>query len=451
MAKKHDAFRLGLTVILIFVLFFAVVLFLGRGWQTGERTRFTVLFPHTLNLPLLEEGGDVLAYGQIVGTILSLDSNVPDDKGTGKAARKPTLCLKVTAEVKKEVGLREDCRIVAEGPVLGGRGYLRITDRGSSEKPIDPNVPVYGGASGFSAAVDALTAEIDERNPQSLMAQIKHELNPEDVTSLTAKLHRSMDDLNTLTRAVAVQMNPAEKDALVTKLGSILDNLNLTTGYLRGELTPGREGVALAKVQAALDALNQGLAETVAMLQENRPHVTSALASVDHAAATVDTGIAGPIARELDTTNPEGLLAQVHDSFGKLNRSLADLNVVSDKGRTLIVLNEQRFDRLMANVKETSDHLKAAAKDLRRNPWRLLYRPGPEETRQADILDAARAFSEAAGLLDDSATQLQALAASRGGEVPEDDPTLAELRAKLQATFEKFQTAEQTLWKQLKP
>ncbi len=447
MAKKRDGFRLGITVIVIFVLFFTVVIFIGSGWERERKVPFVVRFPHTLNLPLLEEGADVIGFGQVIGRVTHLrhvEAQPPGDKSAA-----PTLYLEVEGEVNASVGLRQDCRIVAEGPVLGGRGNLRVTHRGLSTALVDPATPVYGSASGFAAVVELLSAEIDDRNPQSLMSAVKLQLNADDVSSLVAKVHRSMDDLNALTRSLAAQMNAADKDALVTRMGGILDNLNLTTGYLREEVTPGKEGVVLAKVQGALDALNTGLAEAAAMLQENRPRLAHSLASVEHVAATVDTDIAGPIARELDAANPQGLLTQVHGSFEKLNQSLADLNVVTEKGRKIVVLNEERFNRLLANVKETSDHLKAAAKDLRRNPWRLLYRPGPEETKQADVLDAARAFSEAAGLLDDAAVQLQALSASREGGLAADDPELVQLRTQLLETFDKFHAAEQSLWQQL--
>ena len=447
MAKQKDGFRLGITVIAIFVLFVSVVIYIGPGWDRERKVPFVVRFPHTLKLPLLEEGAEIHGFGQVIGMITSLrhvEARPPDRESADL-----TLYLEVDAVVNESVGLREDCGVVAEGPVLGGRGHLRVSHRGVSQTLVDPAKPVYGGAGGFAAAVELLSAEIDESNPESLMAALKLQLNPDDVSSLVWKVHRSMDDLNALTRSVATQMNPQEQGAVLAKVGSILDNLNLVTGYLREQLTPGQEGVVLTKVRQALDSLNSGLAEAVVLLEENRPHVTSTLTSIKHLTATMDTDIIDPMAHEWDEANPQGLLSQIHGSFEKLNRSLADLNVVTDKSRTLVVLNEESFNRLVANVKETSDHLKSAAKDLRRNPWRLLYRPSPKETGQANILDAAREFSEAAGRLDDSAAQLQTLLASHEGGVAATDPDLIRLREQLLETFGKFQAAEQSLWKQL--
>ena len=447
MAKKHDSFRLGLTVIITMALFVAVILFIGAGFKPERRVPFVVRFPHTLNLPLLEKDADVIGFGRVVGQITALrEVEAPDSQ---RPSAGPMLYLEVEATINQSVGLRQDCRIVAEGPPLGGRGYIRVTDRGSVEERIDSSKPVYGSASGFAAALDLLSAELDEKNPDGLLNTVKSQLDPDHAASLIAKIHRSLDDVNAMTRAIALQTDANQKEALITKLGLVLDNLNLTTGYLRDQMNPEHEGVVLDKIQAALDSLNAGLAEAAAMLKDNRPHVTGAIQSVERTAATLDSGIATPIARELDKSNPESLLGMLHVSFGRVMTSLGDLNVITDSTKRVVVLNSDRFNRLIENVKETSDHLKATSKDLYRNPWRLLYRPSLEETKELNIFDAAREFSEASARLDDSAAQLKSLVESRQGSVATDDPELARIRAHLLETFEKFQAAEKSLWEQL--
>ncbi len=60
MAKQRDGFRLGIAVIVIFVLFFFVVIYIGSGWDRQRKVPFVVRFPHTLNLPLLEEGAEII-------------------------------------------------------------------------------------------------------------------------------------------------------------------------------------------------------------------------------------------------------------------------------------------------------------------------------------------------------------------------------------------------------
>ena len=103
---------------------------------------------------------------------------------------------------------------------------------------------------------------------------------------------------------------------------------------------------------------------------------------------------------------------------------------------------------MIVNLKETSDHLKAASKDIRRNPWRLFYQPTLEEASQANVFDAARSFSEAATKLDDALARLQTI--SQDGKTTVDDKQLKGLRDQLQQSFSQFSKVESALWEQLK-
>jgi ABC-type transporter Mla subunit MlaD len=258
-----------------------------------------------------------------------------------------------------------------------------------------------------------------------------------------------LDDLNEVTGHVARQVNPDQREALMNKLHLVLDNVNATTASLRAEMATTTEGVLLAKVHDALDSVNRGLAEVTGMLEENRPVVHETLLGVERTTRTLEHEIAAPIAAELNRENVRSLLAQLHMSFELINTSLADIQEVSSRARTIVTLNEDRFNRLITDVSETAVHLKSASKDLRRNPWRLFYRPSLEETKQLNIFDAAREFAEAAARLDDSAARLDALIKLHGGQVPADAPELAEIAGRLKETFEDYTQAEEALWKQL--
>jgi hypothetical protein len=103
----------------------------------------------------------------------------------------------------------------------------------------------------------------------------------------------------------------------------------------------------------------------------------------------------------------------------------------------------------VTNFVETSEHLKATAKDLYRNPWRLLYQPSDKESRELNVFDASRSFAEAAARLDNASIRLQGMIEAGGGALRPDDPELLTIRQSLQDTFEQFSAAEKALWKQL--
>jgi chromosome segregation ATPase len=214
-------------------------------------------------------------------------------------------------------------------------------------------------------------------------------------------------------------------------------------------MDPNSRAALLGKLELALDTVNSSLASVNGMLTENRPTIKAAMDNIKETSDTLNTGITKTIAKELDAASPQSLMAKIHASVEKMGQSLVDLNKITSAAGEVVALNKDNLNNILANFKETSDHMKAATKDLRRNPWRLLYRPTLEETKELNIFDAARAFAEAATRLDDATSKLKALSDARGGRLSPDDPQLKTIRADLQNTFDKFNEAEAALWKNL--
>jgi len=407
-----------------------------------------------------------------------LDKGDYEDAKTGQT-RKMTY-LYIELEVQKRVDLRADCTILPEGPILGGAGLLRIQDQGSSDETLGPDQVVDGqGMGGFAAVTEQLSAiggslahELDAAQADGLLRLIKNQLNAEKPDSLmagilkimsliavqldaekseglVAKLLETMTDLNAISASIRNELDPSQEKVLLSKLHLTLDHINAITGELRTQMDPEVRTALLGKLQLALDTVNESLGTVNGMLNENRPTIQATLHNVQQTSETLNTGIAKAIADELDAENPKSLMGKVHAAVDRMGSSLEDLNEITETADEVITLNEGALNKILANFKETSDHLKAATKDLRRNPWRLLYRPNLVETRELDIFDAARAFAEAATRLDDATARLEGLMAARKGTIPADDPQLRIIRTELQETFDKFNDAEKALWKSL--
>jgi ABC-type transporter Mla subunit MlaD len=458
MAQRRNNFTVGLTVLIVLAMIIGIILFIGARQPWGEATRpLTVRFAHTLTMPPLKVGGQVLFAGQPVGTIESMwfDKGEYQDEKTGK--KRETTFLYVQADVQKRLNLRADCKILPEGPILGGAGMLRISDQGHAAKPLAPDHIVEGrGMGGFAAVTDqlddigaSLAQELDAKNPGSIMALIKAQLDAGQTESMVAKLVKSLGDLNAITASIRDQLDPRQEKVILSKLHLTLDNINAVTGELRNQMDPNSRSALLGKLELALDTVNSSLASVNGMLTENRPTLKAALDNVKETSDTLNTGIAKTVAKELDAASPQSLMAKIHASVERMGQSLTDLNKITSATSEVVALNKDNLNSILANFKETSDHMKAATKDLRRNPWRLLYRPTLEETKELNIFDAARAFAEAATRLDDATAKLKALSDARGGKLGPDDPQLKAIRADLQNTFDKFNEAEAALWKNL--
>lgn len=443
MPEQGNTFKLGLTVIVFFVLFFGVLVFIA-GNVGGGGQKFVVRFPADQITARLKKGGEVVCGGQNVGSITSIRlQEEPGKNGT------PALYVYVTAQVESVVGLRDDCKIVPGEPLLGEVSKLEIRDRGIG-RPVSAERPIDGKATpGINASIGLLAEQLDPKKKDSLISMIRGQLDVDNAVSLVAKIHKSLDDLNVVTRNVSLQLNPGQRDVLLSKLHAVLDNINSATGYLRDQVDAKRSEAVLAKVHVALDSLNKALATTSSMLEENRQPIGQTVAYVRNTARMLDERIAARIAEQLDVNNAASLLADVHGAMDRLNNSLEDMNKITGTGREVIVSNKDMINKTVANLKETSEALKAGIKEVARNPWRLLYKPTEQESKEMKVFDAARSFADAAAQLDDSIVRLKSIVDARGGQIRSDDKELINLRDALQHSVEQFGQAEQALWKQL--
>jgi hypothetical protein len=125
---------------------------------------------------------------------------------------------------------------------------------------------------------------------------------------------------------------------------------------------------------------------------------------------------------------------------------MANARAITAAGRAILAGNRGKIDAMVVNLKSMSDNLKFAAAEVRRSPWRLLYKPGADEMANLNLYDAARQFAEGANNVSDAAISLRdALQDPRT-----DSQSLQKLVNKLDDSFTGFQKVENDLWKQVK-
>lgn len=458
MAKTRNEFMVGATVLIMLTLFFIVLIYIGSGEPWGERKRpLTVRFAHTLTLPPLKTGSPVLFAGQPAGRITAMWFDKAEHKDEQSGQARKMVYLYVQAEVQERLDLRRDCKILPEGPILGGAGLLRIVDQGQSDQPLGRDQIVEGeGMGGFAAVTEQLSdlggllaRELDAKEKDSIMALVKMQLDAGEDGGLVAKLLKTMSDLNSISGSIRDQLDPKQERTLLAKLHTTLDHINSISQELAAQMDASMRATLLGKLQLALDSVNESLGSINGMLSENRPAIRSTIQNIQQTSETLNTGVVKTVAGELDPDDPASLMGKIHAVVDRVGQSLKDLNDITTTTSEVVTLNKDSLNKILSNFKETSDHMKAAMKDLRRNPWRLLYQPTGQETKELNIFDAARSFAEAATRLDDATAKLAGLIESRGGNVAADDPQLKTIRAELQETFKKFNEAETALWKNL--
>jgi len=142
----------------------------------------------------------------------------------------------------------------------------------------------------------------------------------------------------------------------------------------------------------------------------------------------------------------QGTIDNATIAMEDVKKTVANTRDLTGSARGILVSNRAKFDGIIAGLKASSDNIKHATVELRRSPWRLLYKPNPGELDNLVLFDSAREFSEGANDLNDAVQALRD--AVNSGDVPAED--MQKKIDLLDRSFNKFTGVEQKLWKNVK-
>lgn len=230
-----------------------------------------------------------------------------------------------------------------------------------------------------------------------------------------------MQALGKLSHTVDTEFDANNPDSLLSKIKSMTNNLtvasaNITaiTEKLGPELDPAKPDTIASNIKVT----SKNLADT---------------------STRIDKYVKDDVGK---------LLVKIREIANAVLKTANNLDVSSEKIKMLLVANSSGIDEMVDNMVAVSANLKAASTEIRRNPWRLFYKPDDKKMNSTNLYDAARAFDEGANQLNVAVTKLAAL---RGLD-PEDPATKEEIqrvRKQLLDSFTKFKKVEDTLWKEV--
>jgi hypothetical protein len=99
----------------------------------------------------------------------------------------------------------------------------------------------------------------------------------------------------------------------------------------------------------------------------------------------------------------------------------------------------------LARFNLTSQQLKLASIEMRRSPWKLLYRPSADELEHELLYDAARAFAVAAADLRASSESVNRILTNHGDRVTENQELYRRLESKLLNSMANYEKAQQDI------
>jgi ABC-type transporter Mla subunit MlaD len=212
--------------------------------------------------------------------------------------------------------------------------------------------------------------------------------------------------------------------------------------YLRSKIDP-----IIERYYAVADTAKAALQNVSDLFGDTKSDFRTTVANLKDATGTVKDRLPGMVDKV------DGLLTKITTAVDSTNVALEDVKRivsntkdVSQTARSVIVSNRGKIEAMISSLKITGDNLKNATAEVRRSPWRLLYKPAPGEMANLNLYDSARQFADGAGQLNDAATALRD--AVKDPDV--DQTQVQKLLEKLDSSFSNFNQVENELWKQVK-
>jgi phospholipid/cholesterol/gamma-HCH transport system substrate-binding protein len=393
MAKERNAFKAGLFIVVSVVLVIAVIVAIkGIGRLIEPMQVRTATFTLADDVSGLRIGDDVRVGGLKVGIVrfLSIDG-AHDDK--------PAM-ITVSFHMPRRLVLREGARLGVQNTITGA-AWLNFDTLGAG-KPLADDAILIGQPGAYAEILNSI-----------------NQLAPE----LKAIAH----DIRTVT---------------LPKVNTTVDHTAALAADLRGRV----DGI-IGRYNTVTDRLAEVLVHLRDIFGDTKVDLRTTIANLKDATGTVKEKLP-PIMEKLDSA-----LAQANQRLEQAQQAVKDLAATMDHAkaisgdvRSILQRNRTRIDELIVSVKEAGDNLKYATSEIRRSPWRLLYKPRAGEMANLNLFDAARDFAEGANDMSDAATALRDALHD-----PKADPQMVQkLVNQLDENFAKFQKVQDELWKRVK-
>ena len=419
--KKHSELVAGLFVIVAVAVTLGVVIWLGPGLlRTTQQVAVFYADEGSGSLGL-EVGGFAQINDMPIGRVARIELR-PE-------ARRTLYFVEIDQE---GVALHEDAKArIISGMIAGVK--LVVTSRGSESQPLaseDNPIPLAGG-------LDQAMTDLSDtaRNLKDISDKVKSLLGAGEVEKVLAKINALLDDMRSaggdLAKAaeqIRVEMQPGEKGTLLAKIHGSADHVRTLTGNLAAQTDVTDKASMVAKAHRSIDDVN-------AITADAKPKIERTMTAVAETAEQIRTYAKKDIAE---------ILASLREANTEVLKIAKDFSTISTQGREIVVHNRDNIDEMIDNLTQVSVNLKSVSKEVRRNPWRLLYEPKKDEIRSQNIYDAARAFSNGAAELDQAITKLKAVDPKTVGA-----EAMKSIRTHLTETFTRFSDAEKHLWEEM--
>lgn len=416
-AKRNNTLA-GILVLFSIGAILAIVVVLGGGLEAFGKRDYTVRFPLETGAEGIEVGSRVTVGGVQVGMVTSRRFAMNDGGIEG---------IDVTVAIEKNIGLREGTIAYLQLPILGGTGSINFSQLGDKRLLTED---------------DLIEGRIAP--PGILSSTGFGEEQAEALRQIIATARDTTERINDITSRFSEGVVPDVETIVGStreRYPAWLDRVDSITASAEETLAKGPE--IAREVEVRVIEFRELVEDIRPIIDENRETIRAALENF-----------------EATSANSKAITEQARTFMDRLNGELSDKAVaILDSGRAGLdeareavatadsILGEQRpqIRASLANFRLASDQLRDTLIEVRRSPWRLLYRPDTRELEYELLYDAARAYAGAVTNLRGAAESLEAVSA---GQSPDEDE-VATLLSEVERAFERYRQAEEFFLEQL--
>lgn len=441
MSRERNDLRAGIFVLTGLILAFSLVILISNTsqWFTPMQ-EVQVRYKITDGLRGLSVGAPVTVGDVPSGQIIAIQDVQKDGVVTHQI---------VTFTIPKKYKLYDNAVIQLKQPPLGSNTKLNIQAFGGAGDPgqkigaewVYESGEIIDGSIAGSHIIEGLGVGEDERE----------------------KIRQIIDDVKAITGQIR-GMEPGD-------LATMIANLAQVTGQFRGtedgslRQTVDNLAKSTAEIRQVTGAMAAGVESDPDAVRQMLPKLGRASADIQAVTAALSDGVTSDkdvfkdllanlkkaskdIADVTDEVKKQSL-AKIESFLDKANAAMDDVKESTDNIKTMLTSQRPVLERTLANTRLVSDQLKLAAIEIRRSPWRLLYKPDEQELNTDNLYDAARSFALAAGTLDNTSESLRTLLDRHGQSVDPNNEHLQAMLKNLKATFSKYAEAEKKFWQAL--
>ena len=425
-AERHrNNVRAGIFVSVAILLALAVVVVLhDLSRALTPMQSYTVRFPIDTGVPNLQRGSDVRVGGVSLGRVTAVRPVI--DSTT--ALRD----IDVDFELRADIALYDNAMITVTGPLIGAEAWLLVTSVGDDVN--GQRLARGDRIEGLSAAgmLTALLGPANAGRADEMVANVQHFTDflagvpaeyRQRIVPMLDDAGMSLNDI----RALVGRITNEDWPQWAITVNTTLRNVEAASATLDLVMNDGRELITNA---------DRTVTETRGMIEDNRPQIDTFISNLALASNDV---------RVLTQHLAEDTLARFEQL---IDRAVDGVDAFTRVGETIELELEGMMPGLrdiVANAQLAAGQLKLTTIEVRRSPWKVLYRPGTDELEHEMLYDAARAFALAVSDLKTTSEAVERLIQHHHARLSDDPATLRRLQERLSASFTRYEAAQREL------